>query len=140
MNKMNSAIITPVLAAGSSTSPYFIQVNVSQRLCFKSCVESSPSFMPSFSVKSISMVGTGQYVATIHIEGLVSYIPCDGNVCCTKTQLISQDFTIPFASATAPTSVTVATTGASVNAIVGAACQNCSRNFVSETPITLTVA
>lgn len=140
MNKINSAVITPVLAAGSTASPYFIQVNVSQRLCHKSCVESTPSFTPAFSVKSISMVGTGQYVATIHIEGLISYIPCDGNVCCTKTQLISQDFTIPFASATAPTSVTVEATGAAVNTIVGGACQRCSRNFVSETPIILTVA
>lgn len=140
MNKINSATITPVLAAGSVASPYFVQVNISQRLCHKSCVESIPSFVPAFSVRSISMVGTGQYVATIHVEGLISYIPCDGNECCTKTQLISQNFTIPFASATAPTGVTVEVTGASVNAVVGAACQRCSRNFVSETPITLTVA
>lgn len=140
MNKINSAVITPVLAAGSTASPYFIQVNISQRLCHKSCVESVPSFTPSFSVKSISMVGTGQYMATIHVEGLISYLPCDGNVCCTKTQLISQDFTIPFTSAATPTAVTVEITGAAVNVIAGAACQRCSRNFVSETPITLTIA
>lgn len=138
MGKINSATITPVLAAGSTTSPYFFQVNISQRLCHKSCVEAMPSFNPSFSVKSVSQVGTGEYMATIHTEGVIAYTPCDGNVCCTKSQLISQDFTIPFASTTAPTSVTVST-GTPVNAVVGAMCQNCSRNFVSEVPITLTV-
>lgn len=139
MNKINSATITPVLAAGSVASPYYVQVNISQRLCYKSCVESQPSFAPLFSVKSVSQVGTGQYVATIHVEGLVSYIPCNGDECCTKTQLISQDFTLPIASATAPTSVTVVA-GTPVNTIAGGACQGCSRSFVNETPITVTVA
>lgn len=139
MGKINSASITPVLAAGSTTSPYFFQVNISQRLCHKSCVESMPSFNPVFTLKSVSQVGTGQFMATIHVEGVIAYTPCDGNVCCTKTQLISQDFTIPFASATAPTTVTVAS-GSPVNTIVGAMCQSCSRQFINETPITLTVA
>ena len=139
MNKINSATITPVLAAGSVASPYYVQVNISQRLCYKSCVESQPSFAPLFSVKSVAQVGTGQYVATIHVEGLVSYIPCNGDECCTKTQLISQDFTLPIASATAPTSVTVVP-GTPVNVIVGGTCQSCSRSFVNETPITVTVA
>lgn len=139
MGKQNAAVITATLAAGSTTSPYFFEVNISQRLCHKSCVESMPSFAPIFTMKSVSQVGTGQFVATIHIEGVIAYTPCDGNVCCTKTQLISQDFTIPFASATAPTSVTV-TVGSPVNAIVGSMCQKCSRHFVNETPLTLTVA
>lgn len=139
MGKINSALITPVLAAGSTTSPYFFQVNITQRLCHKSCVEAMPSFNPIFSLKSVSQVGTGQYMATIHCEGVIAYTPCDGNVCCTKTQLISQDFTIPFASATTPTSVTV-TSGTPVNEVVGAMCQKCSRNFVSEVPLTLTIA
>lgn len=139
MGKINSAVITPVLAAGSVASPYFFQVNVSQRLCNKSCVESQPSFAPRFSVKSVSAVGTGQYVATIHIEGVIAYTPCDGNVCCTKTQLISQDFTLPFTAAAVPTTVTVVP-GVSVNVIAGSLCQKCSRNFVSETPLTLTIA
>lgn len=139
MKNFNYATITPVLAAGSTTSPYFYQVNISQKLCQKSCVESNPSFIPTFSVKSISEVGTGQYMATIHVEGLISYTPCNGNVCCTKSQLISQDFSIPFASTTAPTSVTV-TSGVAVNAVTGSMCQNCSRSFVSEVPITLTIA
>ena len=139
MGKLNLAVITPVLAAGSVASPYFFQVNVSQRLCEKSCVESQPSFLPRFSVKSVSAVGTGQYVATIHIEGVIAYTPCSGNVCCTKPHLISQDFTLPFTSATAPTSVTVVA-GVSVNVIAGSLCHKCSRHFVSETPLTLTVA
>lgn len=139
MGKINSASITPVLAAGSTASPYYFQVNISQRLCHKSCVESMPSFNPIFTVKSVSSVGVGQYVATVHVEGLIAYTPCNGNVCCTKTQLVSQDFTLPFASATAPGTVTV-TVGAPVNIIAGGPCQNCSRQFVNETPLTLTVA
>lgn len=139
MGKQNAAVITATLAAGSTTSPYFFEVNISQRLCHKSCVESQPSFAPIFTMKSVSQVGTGQFVVTIHAEGVIAYTPCDGNVCCTKTQLISQDFTIPIASATAPTSVTV-TAGTPINSVVGSTCQKCSRWFVSETPLTLTVA
>lgn len=139
MMKQNAAVITATLAAGSTTSPYFFEVNISQRLCYKSCVEAQPSFSPIFTLKGVSNVGTNQYVATIHIEGVIAYTPCDGNVCCTKGQLVSQDFTIPFASATAPTNVTIAS-GAPVNIIAGSLCQKCSRSFVSAVPVTLTVA
>lgn len=138
-NKINSAVITPVLAAGSAASPYFVQVNISQRLCSPTCADNTPVFAPAFSYKSISEVGTGQYVVTIHVEGVISYAPCNGNVCCTKSQLLSQDFTIPIAAATAPTSVTVEQ-GSVVNSISAAGCQSCSRDFVSETPLTITVA
>lgn len=139
MGKKILADITATLAAGSVASPFYYQVNISQRLRHKSCVDSRPTFAPIFSLESMSEVGTGQYVATIHVEGLVGYIPCSSNECCTKTQQISQDFTVPFASATAPTSVTV-TSGTPVNAIVGGVRQSCSRQFVSEVPLTLTVA
>ena len=137
--KQNSAIITATLAAGSTESPYFYEVNITQRLCSPACDNESPIFSPQFSVVSYSAVGTGQYVATIHVEGIISYVPCGGNSCCTRTQLLSQNFTIPFASATAPTSVTIAV-GTTVNKIQSVACQSCSRDFESETPITLTIA
>lgn len=138
-NKINSASITATLAAGSVASPYFFQVQIAQRLCNPACAEQVPVFAPTFSVKSASLVGTGQCVATVHVEGTISYIPCGKNVCCSKSQVLSQDFTIPFASATAPTSVTI-TKGTTVNAISTSPCQTCSRNFLSETPITLTIA
>lgn len=137
-NKITPATITPVLAAGSTTSPYFFQVNISQRLCNKTCAENTPVFAPQFSLRSLAMVGTGQYVATIHVEGIISYVPCNGGCDCTKQQPLSQDFTIPIASATAPT-VTIAQ-GASVNSIAATSCKPCSRSFVSETPLTVTVA
>ncbi len=138
-NKINSAVITPVLAAGSVTSPYYFQVNISQRLCWPACVDRTPVFNPSFSVESVNQVGTGEYVATIKVEGVISYVPCGQSECCTKSQVISQSFTIPIASATAPTSVTV-TSGASINAVNVAGCQSCGRAFVSETPLVVTVA
>lgn len=138
-NKIQAALITPVLAAGSVASPYFVEVNISQRLCFKTCVSNTPVFAPKFSMKSLANVGTNQYVATIHVEGIISYVPCNGGCDCTKQQPLSQDFTIPIYSATAPTSVTVEA-GNTVNAIAATGCQKCGRTFVSETPLTLIVA
>lgn len=139
MCKQNSANITATLAAGSTTSPYFVQVNISQRLCSPACGDQSPVFVPAFSLVGFSEVGAAQYVATIKVEGIISYVPCGGNPCNTRTQVLSQTFTIPFSSATAPTSVTVVS-GVTVNTISTVACQSCSRDFVSETPITLTIA
>lgn len=138
--KQNSASITFTPALGSTTSPYAGMVNISQRLCSPACEDQTPVFAPTFSLVGYSEVGEGLYVATVKVEGIISYVPCGGNTCCTRTQVLSQTFTVPFASATAPTSVTIATAGATVNAVVASACQSCSRDFVSETPITLTVA
>ena len=138
-NKINSAVITPVLAAGSVTSPYYFQVNISQRLCWPACADLAPVFNPAFSVENVSQVGTGEYVATVKVEGVISYVPCGQSSCCTKAQVISQTFTIPIASATAPTGVTIAQ-GVSVNTVSTSACQTCGRAFVSETPLVVTVA
>lgn len=137
-NQIPSADITFVLGAGSVASPYFGQANISQRLCHKTCADQTPVFAPRFSVKSFAQVGAGQYVATIHVEGIISYVPCNGGCDCTKQQPLSQDFSFPFASATAPTAVTL-TQGATVNSIAAAACNKCSRDFVSETPLSITV-
>ena len=137
-NKIQSATITPVLAAGSVASPYYYQVNVTQRLCYPTCVDNTPVFTPQYSVESTSLVGTNEYAVTIRLQGIISYLPCNGT-CCTKSQPINQTFTIPVYSATAPTSVTI-TAGATVNTIVATACQPCSRTFVSETPLSIAVA
>lgn len=139
MNAKNYyANITATLAAGSVASPYQYLINITQKLCKPSCVEQTPVFAPVFSLVGITQVGVGQLLATIHVEGVISYIPCDGNVCCTKSQLISQDFTIPIAAA-AVTTVTLAK-GTTINTIAGAPCKKCSRNFVSESPLVVTVA
>lgn len=138
-NKNNSASIAFTLAAGSTTSPYYGQVNITQRLCHQTCVSRTPVFQPSFSVQEVAQVGTGQYVVTVKVEGVISYTTGNDQACCTRSQLISQEFSIPIASATAPTSVTV-TPGTTVNAVAAACCQNTSRTFVSETPLVVTVA
>lgn len=137
-NKIQSAVITPVLAAGSVASPYYYQVNITQRLCYPACADEMPVFNPQFQWVGTSLVGTGQYVATIRVQGIISYVQCGGGCGCTKQQPLVQEFTIPIASATAPT-VTIAQ-GTTVNNIAAAACQPCSRMLVSETPITVTVA
>lgn len=137
--KNNSAIITPILAAGSTTSPYQFDVNVTQRLCFGACVGQSPIFNPTFEVEGISLLSPGLYGVTVLMKGTIQYVPCGQSNCCSKMQIISQEFNIPVASATALTTATV-TAGVAVNAIVGEPCQNCSRQFVSDIPLTLTVA
>ena len=139
MNAKNFyANITATLAAGSVASPYQYLINITQKLCKPSCVEQTPVFAPVFSLVGITQVGVGQFLATIQVEGVISYVPCDGNVCCMKSQLISQDFTIPIAAA-AVTTVTLAK-GTTINTIAGAPCKKCSRNFVSESPLVVTVA
>lgn len=140
MSSVQSAIITPVLAAGSTASPYSYSINITQKLCSATCAENSPVFAPAFSVESISNLGDDLYAATVRVQGLISYVPCGKCSCCAKTQPLSQTFTIPFTSATAPTSVTVALAGGVVNTIVTSACQTCSRTFVSESPISVTIA
>lgn len=137
-NQIQPATITPELAAGSVASPYWYQVKIEQRLCKKTCAATTPVFAPKFTKVSVAQAEVGKYVATIHVEGIISYVPCNGNCECPKQQPLSQDFTIAIASATAP-EVTIAQ-GASVNAMAATACQKCSRMFVSETPLTVTVA
>ena len=137
-NKIQPAVITPVIALGSVASPYFVQVQIAQRLCHKTCVENVPVFNPRFSVKSVANVGTSQYVVTIHVEGIISYVKCDGGCDCVRQQPLSQDFTIPvFKAGTAP--VVTITQGTSVNAMAAVDCQRCGRNFISETPLTITI-
>lgn len=138
-SKIQSAVITPVLAAGSTTSPYYYLLNITQRLCFPTCADNTPVFTPQFTLVGTTQVGTGQYIATIRVQGIISYVPCNGGCCCTKTQPLSQEFTIPIASATAPTSVTVVA-GNTINSVAATSCNPCSRTFVSETPLTITVA
>lgn len=139
MNKIQAPVITPVLAAGSTTSPYYYQLNITQRLCYPTCADNTPVFAPQFSLVGVSQVGTGKYAATIRVQGIISYVQCNGGCGCTKTQPLSGTFTIPIASATAPTSVTIEA-GNTVNAVSATGCQPCSRTFVSETPLTVTVA
>lgn len=137
--KKNKASVTVTLAAGSTASPYFAQVNISKRLCKKTCADETPVFTPQFAYVDIANVGEGQYMATIHVEGTITYNPCGTNGCCAKVESISQNFTVPIAATAAPTSVTVVA-GDTVNTMQPNGCQNCTRNFVSETPLTITVA
>jgi hypothetical protein len=138
MNKIQPALITFIPALGSTASPYAGMVKIDQRLCFNCCADSTPVFAPQFSVKSIAPAGTNLYVATIHAEGIISYVPCNGGCCCTKTQPLSGDVEVLISSETVPT-VTIAP-GASINALAVTACQPCSRTFTSATPLTITVA
>ena len=138
MNKIQSANITATLAAGSTTSPYNYLVNVTQRLCYPTCVDVNPVFLTQYSLVSTNLVSTGLYSVTINVQGAINYVPCNGGCGCTKSQPLNQNFTILIASATVPT-ITIAQ-GATTNAVSAAACQTCGRTFVSETPLTVTVA
>ena len=134
----NPAIINATLAVGASaTAPYY-DINITQRLCSPACCDETPVFAPKFFVKTIESVGTSQYLITMHVEGTISYMPCGCGCCATRTLLLSQDFTIPVFSATAITGASVAS-GTSSNAISKLPCQSCSRTFVSDTPVTITL-
>lgn len=140
MNKRTiPACIMATLAVGATaTAPYY-DVNITQQLCAPSCVEETPVFNPQFSVKSIDNVGTSQYLITIHVEGVISYVPCNCGSCCTRSQVVSQDFTIPVFSATAITNV-ITSLGSVKNRLVKVACCSCSKTFVCDAPLTLTIA
>ena len=138
MNKIQPALITFTPALGSTASPYAGLMNITQRLCYPCCADRTPVFMPQYSVKSIAPAGTNLYAVTIHVEGIISYVPCNGGCGCTKTQPLSADIPVVISSETVPT-VTLAQ-GASINDLSTTACQSCGRTFVSDTPITLTVA
>lgn len=132
------AIISATLAAGSVTSPYYYQVNVTETLCKNSCSEATPDFKPVFALVNYANVGKSEYVATVSCSGVICYVPCGGSACCTKSQLVSQLFTIPFYSEEAPESV-ILTQGVSVNNISVKGCQSCGNVFVSETPLFLDI-
>lgn len=136
-NKIQAASITPILAAGSVASPYRYTINISQRLCYPTCFDNTPVFAPKFSLVSATQVDADLYMVTIAVQGIISYVPCNGGCGCTKTQPLSQQFTIPVYSTATPTIAISA--GATINAIAVTGCQNCSRNFVSETPLEITV-
>lgn len=140
MNKRTiPACIMATLAVGATaTAPYY-DVNITQQLCAPSCVDETPVFNPQFSVKSIANVGTSQYLITIHVEGVISYVPCNCGSCCTRSQVVSQDSTIPVFSATAITNVTTSL-GSVKNRLVKVACCSCSKTFVCDAPLTLTIA
>lgn len=137
-NKIQAPLITFVPALGSTASPYAGMIKIDQRLCYKCCADSTPVFLPQFSKKSIAPAGTNLYVVTIHVEGIISYVPCGGGCGCTKTQPVSGDVEVLISSETVP-NVTI-TPGASINALATTACQQCSRTFTSATPLTITVA
>lgn len=138
MNKIQSAVITPVLAAGSTASPYYYQINITQRLCYPACADELPVFDPQFQLVGVTLVNTNQYVATIRVQGIISYVKCNGGCGCTMQQPLVQEFQIPIASTTAP-AVTI-TKGTTINAITATACQSCSRVLASDTPLTITIA
>ena len=138
-NKIQPAIITPVLAAGSVASPYDWRINIVQPLCRKTCAANTPVFNPQFTLVGVSQTGTNKFNATIRVEGCISYVArgCGCNGC--ENQPLSQEFTIPF-DFTGTNPVVSIAQDATANAMSVSGCQTCSRLFVSETPLTLTVA
>ena len=136
-NTIQPANITVTPMLGSTASPYQVMVNITQRLCSLCCAATPPVFDGRISYVGVTPVGTGQYVATFHVEGVICYTPLGGGCGCTKAQPLSQDFTVPIAAASLPS--IAPTQGPSRNAMAVPACQSASRTFVSETPLTITV-
>lgn len=138
-NKIQAPNITPTLAAGSVTSPYYVLVNITQRLCHKTCVSDTPVFNARFSLVNFARVGVNQFVATVNVQGIISYVRCGGGCDCTEQQPLNANFTIPFGFTGTPVNVSIAQ-GATINSVAATGCSKCSKVMVSETPITLTVS
>lgn len=79
-----------------------------------------------------------QYLVVMHADGVINYVPFNCGTCCTRFHVVSQDFTIPVFSATAITAVAVSV-GAIQNGIARVACCSCSKTFVCDAPLTLTI-
>lgn len=135
-NKTIPAVIHTTLAIGSTASAPYYDVNIQQILCQCACADEKPVFTPSFSPLAFEHVGTNQWLMYVHVEGVIHYIPCGCGSCYTKQQIVSQDFTIPVWSTTEITGFTV-NAGTTRNTMIKNACSPCSRNFESDTPITL---
>ena len=135
----NKTIIKAVLAAGSAASPFFYEVGICHRLCHKTCAESTPVFAPAFSYVGTENVGTNQYLITIHVEGVINYTPCGCGQCAVKAETVSENFTVPYYGTAAPATVTLAA-GATDNSVAGTPCNPCSADFVSRTPLSITIA
>ena len=138
-NRIAAPIINVTPSLGSTTSPYQLQVTINQRLCARVCQQNTPVFIPSFEVTDITNVGGTQYMVQVRVQGTISYTCCGCGCEGAMSQPLNTTFSIPVTSATAPTSVTI-TKGNTVNDIVATDCQTCSRQFVSDNFITLTVA
>jgi len=134
------ATIQTILAAGSVASPYYFDVKITKQLCSKT--PNAPVFIPIFTLVSYTQVGTAgtglEYEALVNVQGIATYTPCGS--CCAKSQTVSQQFVIPFYSATAPSSVTIAA-GTPINTLItGNGCNSCCSNqFVCDVPLNLTV-
>jgi hypothetical protein len=139
-NQIAPAIITVTPALGSTASPFLLEVQVVQRLCFSACKEQVPTFAPEFNVLSVASVGGSMYVATCQCQGAINYIRCGGGCLCTAAQPVNTTFTIPFYSATAPTSLPTLTKVSTANAVETQSCKVCGKDFVSDNFLTLTIA
>lgn len=142
-NSNQRGIVAPIInvtpSLGSTASPYQLQVTIGQRLCAKVCAENVPVFIPTFEVVGVTNVGGTQYMVQVRVQGAINYVKCGCGCCGTMSQPLNADFYIPVTSATAPTSVTI-TKGSTVNSIAVSNCQTCSRQFVSDNFVTLTVS
>lgn len=136
--RIPSPIITVTPSLGSTASPYELQVTINQRLCARTCADTAPVFIPQFDVLSTTNVGGTQYMVKVQVQGAINYVKCGCGCCGTMSQPINATFSIPVTSATAPTAVIIAK-GTTSNSVAVSDCQSCSRSFVSDNFVTLTV-
>lgn len=136
--KHKKAIVNAVLSAGSTDTPFNYVCNVTQQLCTATCKSVVPAFIPTFTLKGFAPMGNSQYVATVHVTGVVSYVECGKSSCCTRQQLISEDFSLYIKSEAEPSSIEL-TQGKTVNAVSQEGCKKCTDIFVSETQLSVNV-
>lgn len=137
-NMIQPASITFTPSLGSTTSPFTGIVNITQRLCYPCCVGATPIFSPQFSVRNITPIGKGLYAFTLHVEGGITYVSKGGGCDCDHSQPLRADVEISVEADSMP-SIEIDTTAGSINALDALPCQQASRTFVCDTPISINV-
>lgn len=89
--------------------------SLTERLCKPYCVNASiqPIVQVNYAVDETTLVGTTLYV-TVKAQGEVTYVPKCGNVCCPKSKIFTEYFTVAFTGASASTTIAITQTAGAV--------------------------
>ncbi len=132
----HSAIITATVAAGSTATAVYVDVDIQQQFCKKTCVASVPVFAPVFTVAEIKPVGTSMYELIVNVQGSISYNAC--HECGATVVPVNQNFVVPVYSVAAIESATIVP-GIISNSMIRNGCRPCSSRFDSKSPLTITL-
>jgi hypothetical protein len=137
---MFQPITTFTPALGSTASPYFGTINITNKLCASVCREVGFVLSPQVTPVSIASIGMSEYVLTLNIQGVYSYNKCNCGCSGVMSQPLLTQVQVPIYSASDITSMPTITIGTVTNTISTVGCQSCGKTAVTEFPIIITLA